>query len=166
MDVCLWFIRVQGNISGFDIVATFNYFSWHDLHLQTEVLNCTNGSNVLLFSKLYDRLKVSEPNSVSYLHGAPIFGWCVIRCGCKNEHQTRIICIKKFALHAQNSFTILSLIFNIFFKIFFEGGWWPILSFYKKENFIFFNLMSSKIPEGNGYSLNFDLLIILHQLWV
>ena len=49
---------------------------------------------------------------VNYLTQTPIFEWCMVRCGSKNEHQ-RNMCSKEIGLCAENFITIPGSIVNI-----------------------------------------------------
>ena len=50
---------------------------------------------------------------IGYLsYQTPIFDWCVVRCGSKNEHQKDLY-FKEIGLRAQNVLTILCLKANI-----------------------------------------------------
>ena len=49
---------------------------------------------------------VDDPYLVTFLNERPIFEWCVVSCGSKNEHQKEM-CLKEIGLCAQNVRTIL-----------------------------------------------------------
>ena len=36
-------------------------------------------------------IKVSRPNSATYLSKTPIFEWCVAMCGSKSGHQKNVL---------------------------------------------------------------------------
>ena len=49
--------------------------------------------------------KVCKPNPTTHLKQTPIFEWCVVTCGSKNEHQ-KSICLKDIGICAQNLLAI------------------------------------------------------------
>ena len=65
-----------------------------------------------VFSSTIPKVNMPNFNSVSYLNCTPIFEWCVVRVGSKNEHH-KDMSIKQIGLHAQNLFIILSSIVSI-----------------------------------------------------
>ena len=56
--------------------------------------------------------KVNRSNLVTYLNQKPIFKWCVLRYGFKNEHQ-KDTSFKEIRLHAQNLFIFLGSVVDI-----------------------------------------------------
>ena len=49
---------------------------------------------------------VNMPNLVTYLNQTPLFEWCVVRCGSKNNHQKTIMSLKGISLCAQSLFKV------------------------------------------------------------
>lgn len=57
--------------------------------------------------------KVSMPNSVTHLKQTSMFKCCVVRCGPKNGHHKKNMCLKEIELRARNLLTFLGSIVNI-----------------------------------------------------
>ena len=55
---------------------------------------CRNKSTPLI-EKIAEIIadEVDVPNSVTYLNQMPIFEWYVVRCGFKNEHNKKDMCL-------------------------------------------------------------------------